>query len=437
MTNDADMQRPVDGRRIAIVQGVRTPFARQATAYRDVNAIDLGSLVVSELLARTEMDPECIQRLVFGQVGILPQAPNAAREVLLGAGMPPRTDAYTVSRACATGLQAVADIAQAVRMEEIDTGIAGGTDSASVLPIQVGDSLARALIQVSRARGWRERLRLLRSVRPRDLIPRAPAVRDYSTGLGMGDIAEQMARNHGISREEQDSYAAQSHRRAHRAWEDGKLNGEVMPGLLPPFDQPLERDNTIRPNSTSQALAALAPAFDRTHGSVTAGNSSPLTDGAAAVLIVGERRARELRLEPLGYIRSWAFTAIDPFNDGLMGPSHATPVALRRAGLGLEDLTLIDMHEAFAAQVLANIRNWPSRRFARDTLGIDQPIGEVDPDRFNVLGGSLAFGHPFAATGTRMITQTLRELRRRGGGPALVTACAAGGLGAAMVLEVV
>ncbi|HNW79760.1 MAG TPA: acetyl-CoA C-acyltransferase, partial [Candidatus Competibacteraceae bacterium] len=269
-----------------------------------------------------------------------------------------------------------------------------------------------------------------------DLIPVSPAVKDYSTNLGMGDIAEQMAKNHGISRAEQDQFTLRSHQLAQRAWDAGKLDGEVMRAFVPPFKTCVERDNNIRGDSSLEQLAKLRPAFDRKHGTVTAANSTPLTDGAASLILMQERRARQLGFEPLGYIRSYAFAAIDPFNDGLMGPSYATPIALDRAGVTLSDLTLIDIHEAFAAQTLANLKNWPSRRFAQQQLGRDAAIGEVDMDKLNVLGGSLAYGHPFAATGGRMIMQVIHELRRRGGGLGLATACTAGGLGAAMVLEV-
>ncbi len=422
--------------RIAVVAGLRTPFARQLTAYRDMNAIDLGILVTSELLARTDIDPALVDRVVYGQVIVLPEAPNIAREVVLGTGMRPQTDAYSVSRACATSFQAAVDIAQAIRSGEIDAGIAGGADSTSILPMQLGRGLAQALLRASKARSLRRRISAFAAVRPRDLLPRPPALRDYSTGLGMGDIAEQMARNHGITREDQDEFALRSHQRAHEAWEQEKLRDEVMPAFVPPYSAALERDNTIRSDTTLEQLAGLRPAFDRRHGTVTAGNSTALTDGASSLLLMRETRAREIGLEALGFIRAWAMSANDPFNDGLMGPSHATPLALKRAGLALGDMQLVDMHEAFAAQTLANIRNWPSKRFAREHLGLDQAIGDVDPDRFNVLGGSIAYGHPFAATGGRMIVQTLHELRRRGGGTALATACAAGGLGAAMILEV-
>ena len=252
----------------------------------------------------------------------------------------------------------------------------------------------------------------------------------------MGDIAEQMAKDWGISREEQDAFALRSHQLAHQAWEEGKLRDEVMIAFTGASQEPLERDNNIRAGSTLEQLAKLQAAFDKAHGTVTAANSTPLTDGASALLLMKEKRAKELGYEPLGYIRSQAFRAINPFKDALMGPSHVTPIALQRAGATLADMTLIDIHEAFAAQTLANIRQWGSKTFAQDVLGRDEPIGEVDDDKLNVLGGSLAYGHPFAATGGRMIVQTLNELRRRGGGLALVTACAAGGLAAAMVLEV-
>ncbi|HDV4673482.1 TPA: acetyl-CoA C-acyltransferase, partial [Escherichia coli] len=262
-----------------------------------------------------------------------------------------------------------------------------------------------------------------------------PAVAEYSTGLRMGDTAEQMAKTYGITREQQDALAHRSHQRAAQAWSDGKLKEEVMTAFIPPYKQPLVEDNNIRGNSSLADYAKLRPAFDRKHGTVTAANSTPLTDGAAAVILMTESRVKELGLVPLGYLRSYAFTAIDVWQDMLLGPAWSTPLALERAGLTMSELTLIDMHEAFAAQTLANIQLLGSERFAREVLGRAHATGEVDDSKFNVLGGSIAYGHPFAATGARMITQTLHELRRRGGGFGLVTACAAGGLGAAMVLE--
>ena len=345
------------------------------------------------------------------------------------------TDAYSVSRACATSFQAVANVAESLMAGTIRAGIAGGADSSSVLPIGVSKKLARTLVDANKARTLGQRLKLFSRLRFRDLLPVPPAVAEYSTGLRMGDTAEQMAKTWAITRERQDALALRSHQLAARAWEEGKLSAEVMTAYTPPFREPLEQDNNIRKNSTLADYQKLRPAFDRQHGSVTAANSTPLTDGAAAVILMTESRAKELGLVPLGYLRSYAFTAIDVRQDMLLGPAWSTPLALERAGLTLADLTLIDMHEAFAAQTLANLQCMASDRFAREVLGRSQATGEVDESKFNVLGGSIAYGHPFAATGARMITQTLHELRRRGGGFGLVTACAAGGLGSAMVLE--
>ncbi|SPZ44446.1 3-ketoacyl-CoA thiolase [Plesiomonas shigelloides] len=423
------------GERIAVVAGLRTPFARQATAFHGVPALDLGKMVVNELLLRSGLDPQLIDQVVFGQVVQMPEAPNIAREIVLGTGMSIHTDAYSVSRACATSFQAVANICDSIVSGTVETGIAGGADSSSVLPIGVSKKLARALVDLNKARSLSQRLKIFSSLRLRDLLPVPPAVAEYSTGLSMGQTAEQMAKTYHISRAEQDELALRSHHLAARAWADGLLADEVMTAYSAPYKAPLEKDNNIRSDSTLADYARLKPAFDRRHGTVTAANSTPLTDGAAAVMLMSEGRAKALGLTPLGFIRSYAFAAIDVWQDMLMGPSYATPLALERAGVTLSDLTLIDMHEAFAAQTLANLRMFASADFARDKLGRSQAIGEVDMDKFNVLGGSLAYGHPFAATGARMITQTLRELKRRGGGLALNTACAAGGLGAAMVLE--
>ncbi|ATA21337.1 acetyl-CoA acyltransferase [Gibbsiella quercinecans] len=423
------------GDRIAIVNGLRTPFAKQATAYHGIPAMDLGKMAVSELLARSGIDPQLIEQLVFGQVVQMPEAPNIAREIVLGTGMSVHTDAYSVSRACATSFQAIANVAESIIAGNIGIGIAGGADSSSVLPIGVSKALARTLVDASKARTLAGRLKLFSKLKLRDLLPVPPAVAEYSTGLRMGDTAEQMAKTYAIGREEQDALAHRSHTLAAQAWAQGLLLDEVMTAYVPPYNTALAEDNNIRKDSSLAAYARLKPAFDRTHGSVTAANSTPLTDGAAAVLMMSEARARELGLAPLGYLRSYAFTAIDVRQDMLLGPSYATPLALARAGITLADLALIDMHEAFAAQTLANLKMFASPTFAREKLGLAQAIGEVDMDKFNVLGGSIAYGHPFAATGARMVTQTLHELKRRGGGLGLATACAAGGLGAAMVVE--
>ncbi|OEF23683.1 acetyl-CoA C-acyltransferase FadI [Vibrio rumoiensis] len=425
-----------NGERIAIVSGLRTPFARQGTAFKEVPAVDLGKMVVSELLARTRIDPKLIDQVVFGQVVQMPAAPNIAREIVLGTGMDVSTDAYSVTRACATSFQSAVNVAESIMAGTIEIGIAGGADSSSVLPIGVSKPLAQGLLELSKAKTLPQKLSVLRKLSFKDLMPVPPAVAEYSTGLSMGQTAEQMAKSHDIPREEQDALAHRSHTLAAQAWEDGLIQDEVMTAFPEPFKQWISKDNNIREDSQIEQYAKLRPAFDRKFGSVTAATSTPLTDGAAAVLMMSESKAKELGLEVLGYIRSYAFSAIQVEEDMLMGPSYATPIALDRAGLELNDLDLIEMHEAFAAQTLANVKMFASEKFAKEKLGRDKAIGVIDMEKFNVLGGSLAYGHPFAATGARLMTQTLRELKRRGGGVALTTACAAGGLGAAVILEV-
>ncbi|MCE7576835.1 acetyl-CoA C-acyltransferase FadI [Aliivibrio fischeri] len=424
------------GDRIAVVSGIRTPFAKQSTAFSTTPAVDLGKLAVKALMDKTDIDPKLIDQVVFGQVVQMPEAPNIAREIVLGTGMNIGTDAYSVTRACATSFQTTANVVESIMAGTIDIGIAGGADSSSVLPIGVSKKLASTLLALSKTKTVYQKLSLLRTLSLKDIAPVPPAVAEYSTGISMGQTAEQMAKSHGITREEQDALAHRSHTLAAKAWKDGLIQDEVMTAFPEPYTAWLDHDNNIRHDSDLASYAKLRPAFDRKYGSVTAANSTPLTDGGAALLLMSEKRAKELGYEPLGYIRSFAFSAIDVHHDMLMGPSYATPMALDKAGISLSDLTLIDMHEAFAAQTLSNVKMFASNKFAKEYLGRDKAIGEIDMEKFNVLGGSIAYGHPFAATGARMIIQTLRELKRRGGGLGLNTACAAGGLGAAMVLEV-
>jgi acetyl-CoA acyltransferase len=423
------------GERIAIVAGLRTPFAKQATAFHGVPAVDLGKIVVNELLQKHDIDPAIIDQLVFGQVVQMPEAPNIAREIVLGTGMNVSTDAYSVSRACATSFQSTVNVAESIMAGHVDVGIAGGADSSSVAPVGVSKKLARTLVDLTKARSLGQRLSLLSRLGLKDLLPVSPAVAEYSTGISMGQTAEQMAKTYQISREDQDALAHRSHTLATKSWQEGKLAGEVMTAHAEPYKNFIDKDNCIRENSVLESYAKLKPVFDRKHGTVTAATSTPLTDGGAAILLMREGRAKELGYKPLGYIRSFGFSAIDVWQDMLMGPSYATPIALARAGMNLADLDLIEMHEAFAAQALANMKMFGSAKFAREHLGRDKAIGDIDMDKFNVMGGSLAYGHPFAATGARLITQTLNELNRRGGGVGLTTACAAGGLGAAMIVE--
>ena len=269
-----------------------------------------------------------------------------------------------------------------------------------------------------------------------DLAPDAPAIAESSTGLTMGQSAEKMAKENGITREAQDQFAMQSHHRAAAAFESGRFADEVMTVLVPPrYETVVERDNIIRADTSLDALAKLKPVFDRKYGTITAGNASPLTDGAAAVILMSEDRARSLGIKPIGFIRSYAYAALDPFDQLLQGPSFALPIALDRAEVKLSDIGVIEMHEAFAAQVLSNIQWIGSKKFAQDRLGRSEAIGEIDPTKINRTGGSIAIGHPFGATGARIVTTVCNELQRTGEQYGLVTVCAAGALGLAMVLE--
>ncbi len=424
-----------NGRRVAVVAGLRTPFAKSGTAYKKLSALDLGKYVVAELLERSDVKPEEVQQVVYGQVVPSLTAPNIAREIVLSTGMPREIEAYSVSRACATSYQSTVNVAEAIMAGAIDCGIAGGADSASDVPIAVSKKLAEALIAASRARSLGQRLKAFSKLSPKDLVPVPPALKEPSTGLTMGESAEKMAKENGISRKAQDELAHRSHSLAAAAWADGRFEQEVMHVFVPPAFEAFAEDNLVRKDSEVESYEKLRPAFDRKHGTITAGNSSPLTDGASAVLLMSEEKAKADGFDVLGFIRSYAFAALDPAGQMLMGPSHATPVALDRAGVKLKDVGLVDMHEAFAAQVLSNTQAFESESWSKENLGRSKRIGEINWDKFNVTGGSIAIGHPFAATGARQITQTLNELRRRGDELALCTACAAGGLGAAMVLE--
>lgn len=423
------------GERVAIVDGLRTPFVKMATDFHGVPAVDLGKMVVNELLTRNEINPQEIQQLVYGQVVQMPAAPNIAREIVLGTGMHTHTDAYSVSRACATSFQSTVNVAESILLGNIDIGVAGGADSTSVSPIGVSKKLGRALVDLQKAKTLGQRWQIIKRLGLKDLLPVPPAVAEYSTGLSMGDTAEQMAKTHGITRAEQDALAHRSHTLAAQNWKAGHMSQEVMTAYPEPYKKAVSQDNTVRMESVLDSYAKLRPTFDRRYGSVTAGNATPLTDGASAILMMNESKAKALGYQPLGYIKSYAFAAIDVWTDMLMGPSYATPLALERAGMELSDLTLIEIHEAFAAVALANMKMFESDKFAQEKLGRDKAIGTIDMDKVNVQGSSIAYGHPFAATGTRMLTQMLNELKRRGGGTGLLTACAAGGLGAAMIVE--
>ena len=424
-----------NGRRVALVAGVRTPFAKAGTAFKSISAIDLGKLCVAELMQRTNLDGKEVQALVFGTVIPSVLAPNIAREVSLMPQLPKGVQAFTVSRACASANQAITDAADQIALGNIDAAIAGGSESLSNIPILHSQGMAETLIAASKAKTLAARLKAFSRLRPKDFVPITPAIAEPTTGETMGQSAEKMAKLNSISREEQDHFALRSHRLAAAGTADGRLTAEIMPVYVPPkFDSVLTSDNGIREDTSYEQLAALKPVFDRKYGSVTAGNSSPLTDGGACVLLMSEEKAKALGYPPLGIIRSYAYAALDPGEQLLQAPVLAAPVALKRAGLILHDIDLVEMHEAFAAQVLSNLKGFESKYWA-ERAGFSEPVGEVDRAKLNVMGGSVAIGHPFGATGARITTTLLHELRRRGGQFGLMTVCAAGGMGFAMVVE--
>jgi acetyl-CoA acyltransferase len=343
--------------------------------------------------------------------------------------------AFSVSRACASANQAITDAADQIALGHMDVAIAGGSESLSNIPILHSQGFAETLVLASKAKSLPARIKTLMRLRPKDLVPITPAIAEPSTGETMGQSAEKMAKLNAISREEQDHFALRSHRLSAAGTADGRLTAEIMPVYVPPkFDSIITSDNGIREDTSYEQLAALKPVFDRKYGSVTAGNSSPLTDGGACVLLMSEEKAKALGYPPLGIIRSYAYAALDPGEQLLQAPVLAAPVALKRAGLTLKDIDLVEMHEAFAAQVLSNLKGFESKYWA-ERAGFSDPVGEVDRAKLNVMGGSIAIGHPFGATGARITTTLLNELRRRGGQFGLMTVCAAGGMGFAMVVE--
>ncbi len=419
----------------AVVAGLRTPFARAGTLLRDLPAVELGKVAVRELLARADLPGEAVDQLVFGTVIHDPHAGNIAREVGLGV-LPPSVPAHTVSRACASANQAIADGVGLIELGQADIVVAGGAESLSRIPITVGDRLAQALITASKAKSLKGRVGAFSGLRPRDLLPEQPQIAEPTTGESMGEAAERMAKENGITREAQDEWALRSHRLAAAGVEDGRIGAEVCTVYVPPgFETVVEADNGIRKDTSLDALSGLRPVFDREFGSVTAGNASPLTDGAAAVVLMSEEAVDAHGVEPLGWIRSYAVTALDPAQQLLQGPAYAAPLALERAGITMADVELMEMHEAFASQVLSNLQALASDTFARDVLGRSKATGHPEIERINVMGGSIAIGHPFGATGARITTTLLNEMARRDLEWGLLTVCAAGGLGLAMVVQ--
>ncbi|MBI4700126.1 MAG: acetyl-CoA C-acyltransferase [Deltaproteobacteria bacterium] len=422
-------------RRAVIVGGARTPFVRAFGDFMKMDTIALGVAATRALIERFGVPVREIDGVYWGGVILPSLAPNVAREIVLDLGLPRSVEAMTVTRACASGLQAITLAAAAIERGEADIIIAGGSDSTSNGELKMPQKVVHAMAPLVFGKpGPADYLAAFSKLMPLgSILPRPPKIAERTTGQVMGQAAEEMARRNEISREAQDELAARSHQRAAAAIRSGRFDEEVAP-VQTPHGGWVHADAQVRGDTSVEKLARLRPAFAR-KGTLTAGNSCPLTDGAAAALLLSEEKARALGLAPRAAFRSWAYAAVDPADQLLLAPALAMPKALDRAGLRLGDADLVDMHEAFAAQVLCSVKMLASRAFARARLGRDEAVGEIDPARLNVHGGSIALGHPFGATGARMAVTMANELARTGKATALLGICAAGGLGAGAVLE--
>lgn len=424
-------------RRAVLVAGARTPFVRAFKELAELDTIDLGVAAVRGMLDRIDVPRDAIDALYWGGVILPSGSPNVGREIALDVGLPASVEAMTVTRACASGLQAITLAAAAIERGDADVIIAGGSDSTSNAELKMPQSFVRkvAPVAMNSRSGPRDYFRLLTQLNPRDLMPRQPKIAERTTGEVMGEAAERMAERNQISRSAQDAFAATSHHRAAAAIASGRFDDEIVP-ITTNNGKIVAHDTIVRADTSEEKLGKLRPVF-KEGGTLTAGNSSALTDGAAAVLLMSEDKARELGLTPKAAFRSWAYVGVDPADQLLMGPALAMPKALDRAGLTLADIDVVDMHEAFAAQVLSILKMLGSDAFAKARLGRESAVGTVDPAKLNLYGGSVALGHPFGATGARMVLTMANELATTDAKTALLGICAAGGLGAGAVLQAV
>lgn len=421
--------------RIAVIDGVRTPFAKQMTTLKHMTSLDLAQMIVNELTSRHYGIEKYVEQLVYGQVILNPNIPNIAREVILGTRLKSQIDAYSISKACVSSLQATINICGSIKSGEIKSGIAGGGDSASNIPFMSSDKFGKWLLNIIKTKSFLKKIKLLSKFKLKYFLPRTLSPSEYTTGLLMGQIAEQMAQKYGISRADQDEFAMKSHINASQAEIDKVMRQHISILFLEPYDNYITIDNNIRHDNEITKYGNLKPAFVQNIGTVTAGNSSVMTDGAAAILLMSEKKALELELEPLGYIRAYNNTAISVEEDMLMGPSFSIPRLLEQEKMSFLDIDLFDFHEAFAAQTLSNIKALNSRNFLEKN-NLYNKIGSIDLHKVNPLGGSIAYGHPFAATGIRLILQNLIQLKKTNKNLGIIASCAAGGFGCSILLEV-
>ncbi|MGN2253374.1 acetyl-CoA C-acetyltransferase [Frateuria sp. GZRe12] len=421
-------------KRVGVIGGVRIPFCRNNTAYADVGNFGMSVKVLGALVERYGLHGVELGEVALGAVIKHSSDWNLAREALLSSGLAPTTPGITTARACGTSLDNAIIVANKIAVGQIEAGIAAGADTTSDVPIVYGERLRKRLLSINRAKGWQDKLAAAtRGFSLGELKPSFPGVAEPRTGMSMGDHCEKMAREWHIGREAQDRIALESHKKLAAAYDAG-----FMDDLVVPF-RGVKRDNILRPDTSMEKLATLKPAFDRSsgHGTLTAGNSTALSDGAAAVLLAGEDWAAKRGLPVQAWVRDAEVAAVD-FVHGeglLMAPTVAVARLLARNGLTLQDFDFYEIHEAFAAQVLCTLRAWENADYCRNRLGLDAPLGSIDPARLNVHGSSLATGHPFAATGARLVATLAKELAQKGSGRGLISVCTAGGMGVVAILE--
>lgn len=420
---------------VVFVDGVRTPFLRSNTDYNDLMSYQLGAFAIKGLLEKTGLDPNLVDRVVMGTVIQNVKTSNVARESAFSAGIPEKVPCHTVTMACISANQAITSAYNEIATGQADIAIAGGTDCISDAPILFNKPMRKKLMAAQKLKKPMELLGFATTLRPRDFAPEAPAVAEYTTGRTMGKDCELLAGRFGVTRKESDEFAARSHQLAGKAAAEGKFDSMLAPVTVEPSFMPIDKDNGIRPDTTVEKISKLKPAFSKPHGVITAANASFLTDGASACLLMTEEKAKELGLKPKAYIREFVYSAQDIYEELLLGPAYSVSKVLKKAGLTLDDMDVIEFHEAFASQIVANIKALASDEFCREKLGQDKATGQVNMDKFNLWGGSLSIGHPFGATGGRMLATTADRLIAENGRYGILAACAAGAHGHAMIIE--
>ncbi len=425
-------------KKVVIVDGVRTAYIKAGTLFNKLTAVDLGKTALRELLARTNLDAKLLNEVIVGNIGNPPEATNVARIIALEAGVPKNVPSFTVQRNCASGMQSIVDAYLRIISGQAEIIAAGGVESMSKVPLLYSEKATDKFAVLMKSRTMGSRIGAMMRFRPGDFNPVIGlllGLTDGYCGLNMGDTAEVLAKEYGVSRKEQDTFALMSHQRAAKATDGGILKQEIAPVYLPPdYKMVADEDNGIRKNQNMEALEKLRPAFDRKFGTVTPGNSSQITDGAAFVLVMSEEKAKKMGYKVLGTIRGFGFAGLDPERMGL-GPVFSTPLALKQAGLTMKDIELIEINEAFAAQVIANEKCFASKKFAAEVLDLPKALGEIDRDILNVNGGAIALGHPVGSSGTRLVLTLLKEMKRRDLQFGLATLCIGGGQGGAMIVE--